>query len=64
MPMNRRTAIQLIRKQGGKFVVHGANHDEFEMPWGTKIQVPRHKRDFSIGVEKDIIKKATEITEN
>lgn len=59
MPMTYRDAARLIRQNGGKLKAHGGNHDLFEMPWGTQIQVPRHKGDFSRGVEKDIKDKAT-----
>ena len=59
MPMNYREAAKLIRKHGGVFKRHGGNHDEFEMPWGTKVQVPRHKGVFTSGVEDDIRKRAT-----
>lgn len=59
MAMDRREALKLIRKHGGVFVGHGARHDEFRMPWGTKVQVPRHAKDFSKGVEDDIRKRAT-----
>ena len=57
MPMNYRGAVNLIKQYGGVFSGHGARHDEFTMPDGTKIQVPRHKGDFTVGVEKDIQKK-------
>lgn len=59
MPMNRRQAVKLITENGGRFVAHGKRHDEYEMPWGTKVQVPRHAKDFSPGVEDDIRKRAT-----
>lgn len=59
MPMNYRQAVKLIRKHGGKFDHHGRNHDEFIMPWGTVVEVPRHKGDFTPGVEDDIKKRAT-----
>lgn len=57
--MNFKQAVKLITTNGGRFVGLGARHDEFETPWGTKIQVPRHKGDFSKGVEDDIEKRAT-----
>lgn len=59
MPMNQRQAVKLIAKNGGRFVAHGKKHDEYEMPWGTKVEVPRHKGDFTPGVEDDIKKRAT-----
>ena len=59
MPMNYRQALKLIKKYGGRFKCHGRNHDLFEMPWGTEVQVPRHSGDFTPGVEDDIRKKAT-----
>ena len=59
MPMNYRRAVKLIQKHGGKFKSHGGNHDKFEMPWGTEVLVPRHKGDFTPGVEDDIKKRAT-----
>lgn len=57
MPLTYREAVKLIRNNGGKLIGHGARHDEFEMPWGTKVLIPRHKGDFSPGVEDDIRKK-------
>lgn len=59
MPMTYREAVKLIKKNGGIFKGHGGKHDIFEMPDGTKIQVPRHRKDLSPGVERDIKKKAT-----
>lgn len=57
MPMNYRQAAKLIRKQGGRFVRHGSRHDVFEAADGTEIEVPRHPRDITVGVEKDIKRK-------
>lgn len=59
MAMDRRAALKLIKQHGGIFAGHCGRHDEFEMPWGTKVQVPRHKGEFSKGVEDDIRKRAT-----
>ena len=59
MPMNYREAVKLIRANGGELKVHGGNHDRFVMPWGTEVRVPRHKGDFTPGVEDDIRKRAT-----
>lgn len=59
MPMNYRQALQLIQQHGGKLECHGRSHDRFRMPWGTIVTVPRHKGDFSPGVENDIKKRAT-----
>ncbi len=57
MPMTYRQAVRLIRAHGGMFTGHGKEHDEFTMPWGAKIQVPRHRDDLSPGVEADIKKR-------
>lgn len=59
MPMTYRSALRLIKENGGVFVRHGGRHDEFQMPWGVKILVPRHSGDFSRGVEGDIKRKVT-----
>ena len=59
MPMDQRQAVKLIKKQGGRFHEQGKKHDEYLMPWGTKVQVPRHAGDFTPGVEDDIRKRAT-----
>lgn len=58
MPLTYRQAVKLIKQNGGKFTAHGKEHDEFTMPWGTKIYLPRHKKTFSPGVENDIGKRA------
>ena len=57
--MTYRQALRLIKANGGTFTGHGKEHDEFTMPWGTKVQVPRHRGDLSRGVEDDIRKRAT-----
>ena len=57
MPLNYQQAVKLIKEHGGRMVAHGKRHDEFAMPWGVKIQIPRHKGDFSRGVEDDIRKR-------
>lgn len=54
MPLTAREAIRLIRKNGGRFVRHGARHDIFESADGKEIQVPRHVKDLTPGVEHDI----------
>ncbi|MBM6775467.1 hypothetical protein [Olsenella profusa] len=59
MPLTYRQAVRLIRENGGRFTGHGREHDEFTMPWGTKVMVPRHRGDFSPGVEDSIRKRAT-----
>ena len=59
MPLNYRQAVKLIKKAGGTFFSHGAEHDLFKMPWGTVVAVPRHKKDFSLGVENDIRKRVS-----
>lgn len=59
MAMDRRAALKLIKQHGGVFAGHGGRHDGFEMPRGTKVQVPRHKGEFSKGVEDHIRKRAT-----
>lgn len=40
MPLNYRRAVKLIKQNGGLFTGHGKEHDEFTMPWGTKIMIP------------------------
>ncbi len=57
MPLTYRQAVKLIKNAGGVFISHGAEHDIFQMPWGTLITVPRHKKEFSSGVEHDIRKR-------
>lgn len=57
MPLTAREAVRLIRKQGGRFVRHGGAHDIYESADGTEIQVPRHAKDLSPGVERDIKQK-------
>lgn len=54
MPLTAREAVKLIRMSGGRFVRHGGRHDIYETADGTEIQVPRHVRDLSPGVERDI----------
>lgn len=54
MPLTYRTAVKLIRERGGAFTGHGREHDEFTMPWGDRIMVPRHRGDLSPGVEASI----------
>ena len=57
MPLTAREAAKLIKKLGGKFIRHGSRHDIFETADGTEIQVPRHAKDLSPGVERDIKEK-------
>lgn len=57
MSLNYREAVKLIRRNGGRFVWHGARHDLFETKDGKEIQVPRHAKDLSSGVERDIKEK-------
>ena len=57
MPLPYREAVRLIKNAGGIFAALGANHDQFLMPWGTIVTLPRHKKDFSPGVEADIRKR-------
>ncbi len=57
MPLSYREAVKLLRKNGGRFVRHGARHDIFETRDGQEIQVPRHAKDLSPGVERDIKEK-------
>lgn len=54
MPLTAREAARLIKKQGGRFVRHGGRHDIYEAADGMEIQVPRHVKDLSPGVERDI----------
>lgn len=57
MPLTAREVIKLIKKMGGRFVRHGGRHDIYETADGTEIQVPRHAKDLSSGVERDIKQK-------
>lgn len=57
MPLTNREAAKLIKKHGGRFVRHGSRHDIFETADGQEIQVPRHAKDLSPGVERDIKQK-------
>ena len=57
VPLNYRRAVRLIRQQGGRFVRHGSRHDAFEMPDGTEVILPKHPRDYSVGVENDILRR-------
>ena len=57
MPLTYRSAVKLIRARGGVFTGHGREHDEFTIPWGEKVMIPRHRGDLSPGVESDIRKK-------
>lgn len=57
MPLNYRTAVKLIRRNGGKFLRHGGSHDTFVTAEGEEIQVPRHAKDMSPGVERILRKK-------
>ena len=52
-----REAAKLIKKNGGRFVRHGGRHDIYEVADGTEIQVPRHAKGLSPGVERDIKEK-------
>lgn len=54
LPFTYRDAVKLIRQHGGTLWRHGANHDLFELPGGALIAVPRHRKDFSRGVEASI----------
>ena len=58
MPLTYHTAVRLIRGRGGIFTGHGREHDEFTMPWGTKVMVPRHRGDLSPGAKADIKRRA------
>jgi hypothetical protein len=53
MPMTKRRAIRMIHKKGGKFVEHGKKHDVYEVN-GTRLEIPRHSGDLSVGVEMEI----------
>lgn len=57
MPWTSRTAIKEAKKLGGKLLRHGAEHDLYIMPDGTKVTIPRHPGDLTPGVERDIKKK-------
>ena len=54
MPMTAREAIKLIRKMGGRFGHHGAEHDIYYSRDGVPIAVPRHKGNLTPGVERSI----------
>ena len=58
MPLTYRQAVRLIREHGGTLARHGREHDDFVMPWGDRVMVPRHGGDFSPRVEADIRKRA------
>ena len=64
MPLTYRSAVKLIRARGGVFTGHGREHDEFTMPWGEKVMVPRHRGDLSPGVERDIVKKTQNVRQS
>ena len=57
MPLTAREAAKLIKKNGGRLVRHGSRHDIYEIADGTQIQVPRHAKDLSPGVERAIKEK-------
>ncbi|MCD8199549.1 MAG: type II toxin-antitoxin system HicA family toxin [Coriobacteriaceae bacterium] len=54
MPLTYRSAVKLIKENGGVFVRHGANHDLYCTADGKIISVPRHPGDLSAGVERSI----------
>lgn len=54
MPMTAREAARLVRKMGGRFGYHGAEHDIYYGPAGNAIPIPRHKGDLSPGTERSI----------
>lgn len=57
VPLTYRSAVRLIKKQGGRFGYHGAEHDIFYSADGKPIAVPRHPGDLSSGVERSIKKR-------
>lgn len=57
MPLTRQQAIRLIFQCGGEFLRHGAKHDIYVSASGEEIQIPRHRKDLSYGVERDLKKK-------
>ena len=54
MPMTAREAIRLTKKMGGRFVRHGARHDNAA---GEEFPILRHPGDLSPGVERAIKEK-------
>lgn len=54
MPMTKRDAEKLAKKHGARFVRHGASHDLWMSVDGEIIAIPRHPKDFTRGVERDI----------
>lgn len=57
MPVKPRDAVKLVRENGGTFLRHGERHDLYLSPTGNIIPIPRHAKDLTIGVEKDIKRK-------
>lgn len=57
MPLTYRTAVRLVKKGGGRFLRHGAEHDLFMTREGRLLAIPRHPGDLSPGVERDIRQK-------
>ncbi len=58
MPMTYRDAVQYVLARDGVFLNHGREHDTFDMPWESKIRIPRHRGDLSHGVENANMKRA------
>lgn len=56
MPMTPRQAMKLIVECGGVFWRHGARHDLYRFN-GKVIAVPRHAKDLTPGVERDVLRK-------
>ncbi len=57
MPLTPRQAARLVLDNGGTFLRHGSRHDLYKSKDGTIIPIPRHPKDLSSGVEKDIREK-------
>lgn len=57
--MKRSELLKILKKNGCKYIEHGANHDIFYSPkTGKKFPVWRHNKDIPPGTAKAIFKQA------
>lgn len=57
--MKRSELLKLFKKNGIKFVEHGARHDHYYSPISGKMfPVPRHKTEIKTGTLNSILKDA------
>lgn len=56
MTKKKREMEQLARRSGATFERHGVRHDIWRAPNGKLFAIPRHERDLSPGVEREILK--------